>query len=203
MFVMIDNYDSFVHNLVMYFRELGQEVLVVRNDSTTLAEIDDLYKKEMLQGIILSPGPKSPAETGVSSAILRGMEGKVPILGVCLGHQIIGCAYGARVEKGVCPMHGKVTGICHRQKGIFEYLPLEYKVTRYHSLVVCEDGLPSCLQIDAWDEKGTIMAVSHRWLPVYGIQFHPEAVLTEYGHRLLENYIRLCENWGRGERYAG
>jgi len=197
MFVMVDNYDSFVHVLVMYFRELGQEVTVVRNDAVSIKQLEDLYAKKVLQGIIISPGPKSPADSGMSVEIVQKMASRVPILGVCLGHQVIGYAYGAGIKKGKHPMHGKVTAIRHQNSGVFRNLPSGYEVTRYHSLIVCGEGLPDCLQAEAWDEAGTIMALRHRCLPVYGVQFHPEAVLTQHGHGLLKNFIEICGYWWR------
>jgi anthranilate synthase/aminodeoxychorismate synthase-like glutamine amidotransferase len=193
MLVIIDHYDSFVHNLASYFEELEQVVEVVRSDKVTLCWLEDLYHRGKLDGIVFSPGPKTPEQAGASIKLLREMEGKVPILGVCLGHQILGYAYGGKVCKGALPMHGKVTPIENCEKGIFENLPKTFQVTRYHSLII-EEGLPPCLRVDARDEEGIIMAVSHRDVPVYGIQFHPEAVLTEYGHELLKNFILICQN---------
>lgn len=197
MFVMIDNYDSFVHILAVYFQELGQEIMVVRNDAVSIKQLEELHAKKELQGIILSPGPKSPTDSGVSVEVVHRMATRVPILGVCLGHQVIGHAYGAVIQKGKRPMHGKVTSISHSGSGVFRNLPKEYEVTRYHSLIVSEESLPECLNVDAWDETGTIMGISHRNHPVYGVQFHPEAVLTQYGHEVLDNFIGICNCWWR------
>lgn len=199
MYVMIDNYDSFVHNLAVYFRELGQEIQVVRNDTVTVEELQNLYSSRKLEGIIISPGPKSPSDSGRSGEIISSMAGQIPILGVCLGHQIIGDAFGARVEKGRRPMHGKVTRIHHQESALFRRLPRSYQVTRYHSLVVSEQALPECLRVDARTDDGTVMAISHRELPVYGVQFHPEAVLTQYGYELLGNFIEVCRRWKLNE----
>lgn len=193
MYLLIDNYDSFVYNLAAYIRELGRTIMIKRNDEVTISMLEAIMKEENVQGIIISPGPKSPKESGISGDIIVHFHKKVPILGVCLGHQIIGYQFGAIVEKGNRPMHGKVNLIYNSGKGIFKELPSSYKVTRYHSLVVKEEKLPSCLQIDAKSEDGAIMAISHKSYPVYGVQFHPEALLTQYGHALLENFLKICE----------
>ncbi len=195
MYVMIDNYDSFVHNLAVYMEELGQQIQLVRNDKVDLDDLRRLYRHRKLDGILISPGPKSPKDCGQSLEILREMAGLVPILGICLGHQIISYAWNARIAKGPRPMHGKVTPIRTSQKRLFQGLPAQFQVTRYHSLVVCQENLPDCLEIDATSQDGAIMALSHRFLPVYGVQFHPEAVLTEHGHELLHNFITLCQEW--------
>ena len=197
MYLMIDNYDSFVYNLARYLQELGEQVELVRNDRITAEEIERQMQDGRLEGLILSPGPKSPADCGNCREIVRKLAGRIPILGVCLGHQIIGHVFGAKIRKGVRPMHGKVTAITTEGTGLFAGLPRTYQVTRYHSLVVSEENFPSRLQIDARAEDGAVMAIRHRELPVYGIQFHPEAVLTEYGHALLENYIKICREWWR------
>lgn len=197
MYLMIDNYDSFVYNLARYLQELGEQVVLVRNDRITAEEIERHMQDGRLEGLILSPGPKSPADCGNCREIVRKLAGRIPILGVCLGHQIIGHVFGAKIRKGVRPMHGKVTAISTEGTGLFAGLPRTYQVTRYHSLVVSEEDFPSRLQIDARAEDGAVMAIRHRELPVYGIQFHPEAVLTEYGHALLENYTKICREWWR------
>lgn len=197
MYLMIDNYDSFVYNLARYLQELREQVVLVRNDRITAEEIERQMQDGRLEGLILSPGPKSPADCGNCREIVRKLAGRIPILGVCLGHQIIGHVFGAKIRKGVRPMHGKVTAITTEGTGLFAGLPRTYQVTRYHSLVVSEENFPSRLQIDARAEDGAVMAIRHRELPVYGIQFHPEAVLTEYGHALLENYIKICREWWR------
>lgn len=194
MYLMIDNYDSFVYNLASYFREIGEEIQVVRNDRITVAEIE---KMENLEGIIISPGPKTPEDGGVCLEVLDAFQGKLPILGVCLGHQIIAWHYKANVHKGHRPMHGKVTDIRHNRGKLFRNLPETYKVTRYHSLIVEEATLPENLMVDAVADDGAIMSISHKDYPIYGIQFHPEAVLTEYGHEILENFVDICKEWGK------
>lgn len=195
MYLMVDNYDSFVYNLVRYMEELGEPVELVRNDKISAGQIETMRLAGNLEGIIISPGPKSPKDCGNCREIVRQMAGKVPILGVCLGHQIIGHVFGANVQKGVKPMHGKVTQIHTTKKGLFENLPETYRVTRYHSLIVSEENFPAELQIDARSEDGVIMGLSHRTQPIYGVQFHPEAVLTEYGHEILNNFTKLCRKW--------
>ena len=195
MYLMIDNYDSFVYNLAAYFQELGQEIRVVRNDRVS---VEDLAEMKKLEGLVISPGPGRPEDGGVSQEAVRHFTGRIPILGVCLGHQIIGHAFGAGVVRGSRPMHGKVTRICHRGEGLFKGLPESYPVTRYHSLIVERITVPGQLRVDALSEDGAVMALSHREYPLYGIQFHPEAVLTEYGHELLENFIRICREWRKG-----
>ncbi|MGN0399305.1 MAG: anthranilate synthase component II [Blautia sp.] len=195
MYLMIDNYDSFVYNLARYLEELGEKVELVRNDRITAENIESMLQGGNLEGIILSPGPKSPADCGNCKEILKRMAGRVPILGVCLGHQIIGHVFGASVKKGKRPMHGKVTTITTDRTGLFRNLPGTYHVTRYHSLVVSDEKFPEELQINARSEDGVIMGVSHKKMPIFGVQFHPEAVLTEYGHELLENYTKICKEW--------
>ena len=195
MYVMIDNYDSFVHNLAVYFQELGQEIHLIRNDQVDILALKELHREGQLDGLLLSPGPKSPKDCGQCLNVLEKMAGLVPILGVCLGHQIIGHAWNAKIQKGSRPMHGKVTFLENSQTGLFHGLPRHFLVTRYHSLIVSEEHFPRQLQIGARSEDGVIMALSHKTLPIYGVQFHPEAVLTEYGHELLANFINLCEEW--------
>ena len=192
MYLMIDNYDSFVYNLKAYFQELGRDILVRRSDEITLADIQAMQP----QGIILSPGPKRPWDAQLCVDTVRRFGGKVPLLGVCLGHQVLGHCAGAVVEKGVRPMHGKVTRVRHNGTGLFAGLPREFNVTRYHSLVVRQDTLPEDYQVDCVAEDGAVMGLSHRTLPLFGVQFHPEAVLTEYGHELLENFCRMAEMGG-------
>lgn len=195
MYLMIDNYDSFVYNLARYLEEAGEKVELIRNDKITVEKTESMLEAGSLEGIIFSPGPKSPADCGNCREILQRMAGRVPILGVCLGHQIIGHVFGATVKKGKRPMHGKVTAITTDGKGLFQGLPGTYQVTRYHSLVVCDENFPKELQVNARSEDGVIMAVSHRKMPIYGVQFHPEAVFTEYGHELLVNYTKICRKW--------
>ena len=189
MYVMIDNFDSFVYNLEAYFHELGREIVVRRCDEITLDEIEAMQP----EGIILSPGPKRPWDATLCVDAVRCFAGKIPILGVCLGHQVLGHVSGARVQKGERPMHGKVTTIHHNGTGLFAGLPESYAVTRYHSLVVTKDTVPAGYQIDAVAEDGAVMALSCPRQGLYGVQFHPEAVLTEYGHELLENFCRIAE----------
>lgn len=192
MYLMIDNYDSFVYNLKAYLQELGRDILVRRSDELTLDDIQAMQP----QGIILSPGPKRPWDAQLCVDTVRRFGGKVPLLGVCLGHQVLGHCAGAVVEKGVRPMHGKVTRVRHNGTVLFAGLPREFNVTRYHSLVVRQDTLPEDYQVDCVAEDGAVMGLSHRTLPLFGVQFHPEAVLTEYGHELLENFCRMAEMGG-------
>ena len=192
MYLMIDNYDSFVYNLKAYFQELGRDILVRRSDEITLADIQAMQP----QGIILSPGPKRPWDAQLCVDTVKRFGVKIPLLGVCLGHQVLGHCAGATVEKGVCPMHGKVTRVHHNGTGLFAGLPREFDVTRYHSLVVRQETLPEDYQVDCVAEDGAVMGLSHRTLPLFGVQFHPEAVLTQYGHELLENFCRLAEEGG-------
>jgi para-aminobenzoate synthetase component II len=188
MFLMIDNYDSFVYNLVRYLEELGEEVLVFRNDRITLGEIESLK----LEGIIISPGPKTPEKAGLSLEIINSFKGRVPILGICLGHQAIGHAFGASIIKGNEPVHGKLSLVKHDEKGVFKGIKNPLKVTRYHSLIVNREGLPDCLEISCETEDGVIMGLRHKEFPLEGVQFHPEAELTECGHHILKNFIQSC-----------
>ncbi|MEE0420298.1 MAG: aminodeoxychorismate/anthranilate synthase component II [Lachnospiraceae bacterium] len=192
MFFMLDNFDSFVYNLSACFQELGQEILVRRADEVSLSQIESLKP----EGIILSPGPKRPSDAVLSLQIIHKFQGRVPVLGVCLGHQAIAHYYGAQVIKGAKPMHGKVTPIHSRRMGLFAGLPKEYLVTRYHSLTVDPVSMPRVLAVDAVAEDGAVMGISHKRLPLYGVQFHPEAVLTEHGPGLLDNFVRICREWG-------
>lgn len=192
MYLMIDNYDSFVYNLKAYLQELGRDILVRRSDELTLDDIQAMQP----QGIILSPGPKRPWDAQLCVDTVKRFGGKIPLLGVCLGHQVLGHCAGATVEKGVRPMHGKVTRVHHNGTGLFAGLPREFDVTRYHSLVVRPETLPEDYQVDCVAEDGAVMGLSHRTLPLFGVQFHPEAVLTQYGHELLENFCRLAEEGG-------
>lgn len=191
MYYMVDNYDSFVYNLSAYFEEAGREVLVWRADRVSMQEIRSLRP----EGIILSPGPGRPADARESIRVLREFRNRIPILGVCLGHQVIGEVFGAAVCKGRQPMHGKITPLRHNNTGLFSGLPLSFNVTRYHSLAVVGQHLPSCLLPNAWSEDGAIMGMAHRTMPIYGVQFHPEAVMTQFGHELLRNFYKICERW--------
>lgn len=195
MYVMIDNYDSFVYNLAIYFEEIGRKIEVIRNDVIQPAYLEQLLEKGKLDGIIISPGPKGPWDCGNSAEIVEKFAGRVPILGVCLGHQIIGYVFGSDVQKGYRPMHGKVSAVTNSQTNLFRNLPKRFHVTRYHSLVVKNEIISDQLQVDAVTDDGVIMAISHKTMPVYGVQFHPEAVLTEYGHEILENFCRICESY--------
>lgn len=187
MLLMIDNYDSFTFNIVQYLGQLGEEVRVVRNDEISVAGIADLRPDR----IVVSPGPCSPEEAGISVAAIREYAGKIPLLGVCLGHQSIGAAFGGRVVRSVSLMHGKTSPIHHDGKELFVGLPNPFNATRYHSLVVERNSLPDCLEVTAWVENGEIMGMRHCDLPVWGVQFHPESILTEGGMQLLDNFLAL------------
>ncbi len=188
MLLMIDNYDSFTFNLVQYFGELGEDVRTVRNDELTLADIEALSP----QRIVISPGPCSPAEAGISVPVLQHFAGKIPILGVCLGHQAIGAAFGGQVVRARTIMHGKTSLITHDARGVFDGLPSPYSVVRYHSLAIARDSLPETLEISAETDDGEIMGVRHRHYAIEGVQFHPESIETEHGHRLLRNFLHLA-----------
>ncbi|MGE5526722.1 MAG: aminodeoxychorismate/anthranilate synthase component II [Rhodospirillaceae bacterium] len=185
MLLMIDNYDSFTYNLVQYFGELGEEVVVYRNDEITLDRIAELRPER----IVVSPGPCTPNEAGVSVPLIKRFAGEIPILGVCLGHQSIGRAYGGHIVHAQQLMHGKTSQIHHHDVGVFKGLPEPFRATRYHSLVIERRTLPECLAVTAWTDDGEIMGVRHKTLPVEGVQFHPESILTEYGHQLLKNFL--------------
>ena len=187
MLLMIDNYDSFTFNLVQYFGELGEDVVVKRNDEITLADIERLSPAR----IVISPGPCSPTEAGISVSTVENFAGKIPILGVCLGHQSIGQAFGGRVVHAKTLMHGKTSQMTHTGAGVFAGLPSPYRITRYHSLAIERDSLPDCLEITAWTDDGAIMGVRHQSLPVEGVQFHPESIMTEHGHALLKNFLNV------------
>ena len=185
MLLMIDNYDSFTYNLVQYLGELGEEVRVVRNDEVT---VDDIARLAPAR-IVISPGPCTPNEAGVSLPAIARFAGKIPLLGVCLGHQALGQAFGGRVVHAKTLMHGKVSPIHHSGKGVFRGLPSPFNATRYHSLAIERESCPSDLEITAWTEDGEIMGVRHRSMAVEGVQFHPESILTEHGHDLLRNFL--------------
>jgi anthranilate synthase component 2 len=186
MIAMIDNYDSFTWNLVQYLWELGSEVRVFRNDEVTVEEVEALAPSH----VVLSPGPCTPDEAGITLPLIGRLAGRVPLLGVCLGHQAIGQAFGGKVVRAKRVMHGKTSRIGHDGKGIFEKIPNRFVATRYHSLVVERASLPGCLDVTADAEDGAIMGLRHRSLPVEGVQFHPEALLTEHGHQMLENFLK-------------
>ncbi|WP_422392930.1 Aminodeoxychorismate/anthranilate synthase component 2 [Moorella thermoacetica] len=187
MLLMIDNYDSFTYNLVQYFLELGQEVVVRRNDAITLEEIAELNPDYL----VLSPGPCTPNEAGISLAAITAFAGKIPILGVCLGHQSIAQAFGGRIVRAGRLMHGKTSTITHDGKTIYRDLPNPFTATRYHSLIVDEETLPDCLEVTARSETGELMGLRHRQLPVEGVQFHPESILTTVGKQLLRNFLAI------------
>ncbi len=185
MLLMIDNYDSFTYNLVQYFGELGQTVHTVRNDEITLEEIAALKPER----ICLSPGPCTPQEAGICIPLLQRFAGQLPILGVCLGHQSIGAAFGGKIIRADQVMHGKTSLLHHTGVGIFRGLPSPYTVIRYHSLAIERDSLPECLEVTAWTDDGEIMGVRHKTLDLEGVQFHPESILSEHGHALLKNFL--------------
>ncbi|WP_118815217.1 aminodeoxychorismate/anthranilate synthase component II [Neisseria lactamica] len=191
MLLFIDNYDSFTYNIVQYFTELGQEVAVRRNDDITLEEIEALNP----QYLVIGPGPCSPKEAGISVAAMRHFAGRLPIMGVCLGHQTIGEAFGGRIVRAKTLMHGKVSPVSHSGKGMFRGVPNPVTCTRYHSLVIERGTLPECLEITAWTEDGEIMGVRHKEYAVEGVQFHPEALLTEHGHDMLNNFLIEFQNF--------
>lgn len=195
LFLIIDNYDSFVYNLVTYFKELECNCTVYRNDKISIEEIESLINNKEIEGIVLSPGPKSPKESEICLEIVEGFSNRVPILGVCLGHQVIGYCNHAKIIKAPYPVHGKISKISHSGERLFKRIPDKMFVTRYHSLIIDPKTLSNDFHIDAETEDGIIMAISHKKLPVYGVQFHPEAVLTEYGHDLLKNFINLANDW--------
>ncbi len=186
MLLMIDNYDSFTYNLVQYLGELGEDVQVFRNDEIDLAKVAALKPDH----IVISPGPCTPNEAGISVPLIHEFAGKIPMLGVCLGHQSIGQAFGGNIIHAKQLMHGKTSLIHHKNEGVFKDLPNPYTATRYHSLVIERETLPDCLEITAWTDDGEIMGVRHKTLPVEGVQFHPESILTEYGHELLSNFLK-------------
>ena len=186
--LMIDNYDSFTYNLVQYFGELGADIEVCRNDEISLADITAMAPSHL----VVSPGPCSPAEAGISVAAITHFAGKLPILGVCLGHQSIGAAFGGRIVRAQQLMHGKTSDIHTLQQGVFAGLPSTFTVNRYHSLAIERSSLPEALEITAWTDDGEIMGVRHRSLPIEGVQFHPESVLTEHGHSLLKNFLQIA-----------
>ena len=186
MLLMIDNYDSFTYNLVQYLGELGEEVVVYRNDEITLEKIAALKPRH----IVISPGPCTPNEAGVSVPLIKRFAGEIPILGVCLGHQSIGQAFGGKIVHAKRLMHGKTSHIQHSAHGVFQGLPNPFQATRYHSLVIERASLPEFLEITAWTDDGEIMGVRHKSLRIEGVQFHPESILTEHGHDLLRNFLR-------------
>jgi anthranilate synthase component II len=186
MLLMIDNYDSFTYNLVQYFAELGCDVVVKRNDEITVEAIAQMNP----QHLVISPGPCTPNEAGISVAAIKHFAGKIPLLGVCLGHQSIGAAFGGRIIHAKSVMHGKTSQIHHHGNSVFTGLPNPFTATRYHSLVIERETLPDCLEITAWTDDNEIMGVRHKTLAVHGVQFHPESILTEHGHDMLANFLK-------------
>lgn len=196
MLLMLDNYDSFVFNLVRYIEELEEEVIVYRNNKITIEEIEKLK----VNGIIISPGPKSPKEAGISLDIIDYFKGKVPILGICLGHQCIGDYFGGDIIKGKEPVHGKMSRVTHNNSGIFKGIKNPLRVTRYHSLILDKNTLPNELEVSCETDDGIIMGVNHKNYPIFGVQFHPEAEMTEEGHNLLNNFLNITREF-KGESF--
>jgi len=188
MFLLIDNYDSFTYNLYHYLGELGAQLVVKRNDALTPAEAVAMSP----QGIILSPGPCTPNEAGICLKLIEAVAGKLPLLGVCLGHQALGQAFGGKVVRAPAPLHGKLSQVSHRGIGVFQDIPTPFTGTRYHSLIVDRATLPDCLEITAETSDGLIMGMQHREYPLHGVQFHPESIASEHGHRLLGNFLRIA-----------
>ena len=187
--LMVDNYDSFTYNIVQYFGELGAQVQVFRNDEITVADIQARLNAGQLDRLVISPGPCSPAEAGISVAAIQHFAGQLPILGVCLGHQSIGAAFGGKIVRAQQLMHGKTSVITTTQQGVFAGLPPQFTVNRYHSLAIERATCPDCLEITAWTDDGEIMGVRHKTLDIEGVQFHPESILTEHGHAMLKNFL--------------
>ena len=187
--LMVDNYDSFTYNIVQYFGELGADVTVVRNDEITVDDIQQRLDAGQVDRLVISPGPCSPAEAGISVAAIERFAGKLPILGVCLGHQAIGAAFGGKIVRAKELMHGKTSVITTTREGVFAHLPERFTVNRYHSLAIERDSLPECLKVTAWTDDGEIMGVKHKTLDIEGMQYHPESILTEHGHAQLKNFL--------------
>lgn len=191
--LMVDNYDSFTYNIVQYFGELGADVTVVRNDEITIDDIQRRVEAGQIDRLVISPGPCSPAEAGISVQAIQHFAGKLPILGVCLGHQSIGAAFGGKIIRAQELMHGKTSVITTSQAGVFAGLPEQFTVNRYHSLAIERASCPACLEITAWTPDGEIMGVKHKTLPIEGVQFHPESILTEHGHAMLKNFLEQVQ----------
>ncbi len=190
--ILIDNYDSFTYNLVHFLGELGVEVLVKRNDAITVDEV----LEQAPPAVVLSPGPCDPDRAGICVALVERAAGRVPLLGVCLGHQAVGQAFGGKVVRAPCVMHGKLSAIHHRGEGVFADLPNPFEATRYHSLVVERETMPDCLEITAETDDGVVMGIAHRELPIHGVQFHPESIASEHGHALLKNFLEIAAAGG-------
>ncbi|BBC78654.1 anthranilate synthase component II [Acetobacter orientalis] len=191
MILLIDNYDSFTFNLVHYLGELGEECQVYRNDALSAADVLDLAP----EAIVLSPGPCSPTEAGICCDVIHAAAGKIPVFGVCLGHQAIGQVFGAKVVRAPTPVHGKVSPVFHKNTDVFAGLPNPLQATRYHSLTLEPGSIPECLDVTAWTEDGVIMGVCHKEYPISGVQFHPESIASEHGHDLLKNFLTHARNW--------
>ena len=191
MIAIIDNYDSFVFNIARYLRQLGAEPQVFRNDAISVGELAALNP----QAIVISPGPNAPDEAGISTEAVRALSGRIPLLGVCLGHQCVGRAFGGRIVQARRPMHGQASDIVHDGSGLFEGLPARFSAGRYHSLIVELDEAESPLVVTARSDEGEIMGLAHRGAPTFGVQFHPESILTEHGYRLLENFLKITQRW--------
>lgn len=190
MILLIDNYDSFTYNLLHYIGELGAEVEVVRNDAISVA---DVMARNDVNGIVLSPGPCTPDESGICMDIIKHLSGKIPLFGVCLGHEAIGQAFGGKIVRAPEPVHGKVSEIFHEGKGIFKNIPTPFKATRYHSLIVDYKTLPDCFEVTAVTKDDIIMAIQHKHHKTYGVQFHPESIASEYGHDILRNFLEATK----------
>ncbi|MEM7225848.1 MAG: aminodeoxychorismate/anthranilate synthase component II [Pseudomonadota bacterium] len=188
MFLLIDNYDSFTYNLYHFLGELGATLEVRRNDAVSAQEALDMHP----QGIVLSPGPCDPDKAGICLELVEKAAGKLPILGVCLGHQAIGQAFGGTVDRAPAPLHGKLSQVSHEGKGLFEGLPTPFTATRYHSLTITPESVPNCLEVTAQSDDGVVMGLSHRELPIHGVQFHPESIASEHGHGLLRNFLAIA-----------
>lgn len=184
MLIVIDNYDSFTYNLVQYFGELGAEIQVFRNDQITLEQLEKLAPARL----VISPGPGNPDEGGISNEAIKHFTGKIPVLGVCLGHQCLGAVYGGQVVRAPRLMHGKVSRVHHDGRGIFQHLPSPFEATRYHSLIV-QEPVPACLEVTAFTSEGEVMGLKHRDHPTFGVQFHPESILTQHGKKMLQNFL--------------
>ncbi len=186
--ILIDNYDSFTYNLMHFLGELGVEVVVKRNDAITVDEV----LEQAPPAVVLSPGPRDPDRAGICLALVERAAGRLPVLGVCLGHQAVGQAFGGKVVRAPCVMHGKLSAIHHRGEGVFADLPNPFEATRYHSLIVERESMPDCLEITAETEDGVVMGVAHREFPIHGVQFHPESIASEHGHALLRNFVSIA-----------
>ena len=198
MFLLLDNYDSFTYNLRHYFGELGAEVEVLRNDAITVEKVLSLGA----EGIVISPGPCDPDRAGICMEVIERAKDRLPILGVCLGHQCIGQVFGGKIVLAPKPMHGKISDITHQGLGLMDGIPSPFKATRYHSLIIEPKSLPSCLEVTATSDDGVIQGISHKELPIYGVQFHPESIASEHGHRLIQNFLNIAKARPSGRKIA-